>query len=92
MAFSGRTILPFKVGALEIVVSDDDSVSSLVVDLRQKVGCEVAPEESGAILVDGEKKAKAVVSAECSNIRRAENSSREDDDAVLMLLVILSKR
>ena len=72
---------------MEIVVSDDDSVSSLVVDLRQKVGCGVAPEESGAILVDGEKKAKAVVAAECSNIRRAEES--RDDDAVFMLLVIL---
>ena len=85
MAFNGRTILPFKVGALEIVVSDDDSVSSLVVDLRQKVGCDVAPEESGAILVDdGEKKAKAVVAAECSNIRRAEDSS-----TVFMLLVVV---
>ena len=81
--------MPFKVGALEIVVSDDDSVSSLAVDLRQKVGCDEVAEESGAILVDGEKKAKAVVvAAECSNIRRAEKSSREDD-AVFMLLVIL---
>ena len=90
MAFNGRTILPFKVGALEIVDSDGDSVSSLVVDLRQKVGCDEVAEESGAILVDdGEKKAKAVVvAAECSNIRRAEERIREDDE-VFMLLVIL---
>ena len=91
MAFNGRTILPFKVGALEIVVSDDgDSVSSLAVDLRQKVGCDEVAEESGAILVDGEKKAKAVVvAAECSNIRRAEEISSRVDDAVFMLLAIL---
>ena len=92
--------MPFKVGALEIVVSDDDddSVSSLVVDLRHHevalVGCEVEDKGSdgdeknrcGGIL-DGEKAKAVVAAAECSDsIRRVERS--RDDDAVFILLVI----
>lgn len=78
MAFNGRTILPFKVGAFEILSAGeaDDSVSSLVVDLRhQEVAviedglwggrccCEVEGSDCCTSILDGVK-AKAVTTVE----------------------------
>lgn len=63
MAFNGRTIFPFKVGAFEILSAD--SVSSLVVDLRHHevdVGwcggrscCEVEGSDRWIAILDGVK-------------------------------------
>jgi len=90
MAFKGRTILPFKVGALEISVVD--SVSSLVVDFKHVLlmgaaaviglcGCEVEGSDRTAV-VDGVK--ANAVAGECAAefIRRA----AENRDAFIIVV------
>eukprot|EP00984_Skeletonema_dohrnii_P010730 scaffold4209_cov121-Skeletonema_dohrnii-CCMP3373.AAC.3 len=92
MAFNGRTIFPFKVGALEISVVD--SVSSLVVDFRHVLllmgadviglcGCEVEGSDDRTAVVDGVKANAAAGECAAELIRRA----AESRDAVFIIVV-----